>query len=87
MAVQLGRGARMIVGALAPQAVIFIGEFTAALSRVHHEIEAAVQAQSIASKPPLLLAAKEGATARVRGTIALVFQKHFETPVLIAKQG
>jgi len=87
MAVELGRGTRMIVAALAPEAITFIGEFTAAWGRFHHVIEAAVQAQSIASKPALLLPAQDGATARVRGTIALVFQKHFGAPALIAKRG
>ncbi|HEY3939655.1 MAG TPA: ROK family protein [Bryobacteraceae bacterium] len=77
MAVQIGRGTRMIVAGLAPEAITFIGEFTAAWSRFRPVIEAEVQAQSISATPTVLLAGQDGATARLRGTIALVFQKHF----------
>ncbi len=80
MALQIGRGTRMIVAGLAPEAITFIGEFTAAWNRFRPVIEAEVQAQSIAPEPTTLLAAKDGATARVRGTIALVLQKHFGAP-------
>lgn len=80
MALQIGRGTRMIVAGLAPEAITFIGEFTAAWSRFRPVIEAEVQAQSIAPEPTTLLAAKDGATARVKGTIALVLQKHFGAP-------
>jgi len=77
MAVQIGRGTRMIVAGLAPEAIAFIGEFTAAWSRFRPVIEAEVQAQSISAEPTILLAGENGATARLRGTIALVFIKHF----------
>jgi predicted NBD/HSP70 family sugar kinase len=80
MAVQIGRGTRMVVAGLAPEAITFIGEFTSAWSRFRPVIEAEVQAQSISSEPTILLAGQNGATARLRGTIALVFQKHFGSP-------
>lgn len=80
MATQLGRGTRVIVAALAPEAIVFIGEFTAAWSRFHPVIQAEVQAQSISIEPTVLLAGQDGASARLRGTIALVFQKHFGAP-------
>ncbi|MBV9302989.1 MAG: ROK family transcriptional regulator [Acidobacteriaceae bacterium] len=80
MAVQIGRGTRMVVAGLAPETILFIGEFTALWDRFRPVIEAEVQAQSISPEPTILLAAKDGATARVRGTIALVLQKHFAAP-------
>ena len=80
MAVQIGRGTRMIVAGLAPEAITFIGEFTSAWNRFRPVIEAEVQAQSISSEPTILLAGPNGATARLRGTIALVFLKHFGPP-------
>jgi predicted NBD/HSP70 family sugar kinase len=86
MAVQLGRGTRMIVAALAPEAITFIGEFTAAWDRYRAVIEAEIQAQSISAQPTRLLAAQDGATARVRGTIALVFQKHFGFAASVPQQ-
>ncbi|MFZ0593848.1 MAG: ROK family protein [Bryobacteraceae bacterium] len=86
MAVQLGRGTRMIVAGLAPEAITFIGEFTAAWNRFRPVIEAEIQAQSISAQPTRLLAAQDGATARVRGTIALVFQKHFGMAASVPQQ-
>ncbi len=86
MAVQIGRGTRMIVAGLAPEAITFIGEFTAAWNRFRPVIEAEVQAQSIAAQPTVLMAAKDGATARVRGTTALVLQKHFGAPPSAVRQ-
>jgi predicted NBD/HSP70 family sugar kinase len=80
MAFQLGRGTRMIVAALAPEAIMFIGEFTAAWNKVRPVIESEVKAQSISGEAPKLFAGQDGATARVRGTIALVFHKHFGAP-------
>jgi predicted NBD/HSP70 family sugar kinase len=81
MAAQLGRGARMIVGGLAPEAIIFIGELTAAWERFRPIIDAEIQAQTLSAAPTLLLTGRDGATARVRGTMVLVLQKHFGAPL------
>ena len=80
MAAQLGRGARMIVGGLAPEAIVFIGEFTSAWDRFHPILDAEIQAQTLSTAPTLVLAGRDGATARVRGTMVLVLQKHFGAP-------
>lgn len=80
MAGNLAWGTRFIVAALAPQAIIFIGEFTAAWSKFLPALQAAVDEQSVAIVPPKLQAGESGATARIRGAIALVFQKHFSAP-------
>ena len=81
MAVQLGRGARMVVAGLAPQAIAFIGEFTAAWNRFCPIIQTEVEAQNISGKPIKFIAAQDGAAARLRGTVALVLQKHFGVPL------
>jgi predicted NBD/HSP70 family sugar kinase len=86
MAAQLGRGARMIVGGLAPEAIIFIGELTAAWERFRPIIDAEIQAQTLSSAPTLLLTGRDGATARVRGTMVLVLQKHFGAPLSAVQQ-
>ncbi|MGH9583638.1 MAG: ROK family protein, partial [Bryobacteraceae bacterium] len=83
MAVQLGRGVRVVVAALAPEAIVFVGEFTAAWSRFYPAIEAEVQAQNVSGKSIAFIAAQDGATARLRGTVALVLQKHFGAPVSV----
>lgn len=80
MAVELGRGTRTIIAGLAPETIIFIGEFTAAWERFRPVIEAEVQAQSISLRPTIIRPAQDGSTARLRGTIALVLQKHFGVP-------
>ncbi len=77
MAAQLGRGVRMIVAGLAPEAIVFIGEFTAAWDRFKPQLEKAVEEQSISTAPVAILPGQDGAMARLRGTVALVLNKHF----------
>lgn len=77
MALHLAHGLRMIVAGLAPEAILFIGEFTAAWNRFEPVIKEHVQRQSISRDPILLIPARDGETARLRGTVALVLQKHF----------
>jgi predicted NBD/HSP70 family sugar kinase len=80
MASMLARGTRMIVAGLAPEAIAFIGEFTAAWDRFRPAIQKEVEAQNISGRPIAFLAGQDGAAARLRGTAALVLQKHFGTP-------
>ena len=77
MATQLGRGARMIVAGLAPETIVFIGEFTAAWDRFLPRIRKEVEAQTISGPPVSIVAGQDGAMARLRGTVALVLEKHF----------
>lgn len=77
MALQLARGARVIVAGLAPEAIVFIGEFTAAWDRFQPVIEQQVKEQTISTAPVLLIPGLDGAMARLRGTVALVLDKHF----------
>lgn len=78
MAHHLGRGMRMIVAGLAPERIIVIGELTRSWHRFGPVIEAEVQAQVLPGcSPPQLIPAHEDGMARLRGTVALVLQKHF----------
>jgi len=77
MARQLGRGVRMIVGGLAPEAIVFIGEFTSAWDRFRPILEKEVGEQTIFGPRPALMPGRDGAMARLRGTVALVLNKHF----------
>ncbi len=77
MAVQLARGVRMIVAGLDPEAILFVGEFTAAWGRFEPRIKAEVQAQKIAALPIALIPARDGELTRLRGSVALVLYKHF----------
>jgi predicted NBD/HSP70 family sugar kinase len=76
MAKALGRGMRMLVAGLAPTEIVVVGECTSQWNRFGPVIEAEVAAGVRFGKPPRIRAA-EGNTARLRGTIALVLQKHF----------
>jgi predicted NBD/HSP70 family sugar kinase len=78
MAHALGRGMRMIVAGVAPEEIVVVGEFTRLWERFGPVIEAEVAAAVLVGKPPRVRpAAAEPSMARLRGTVALVLQKHF----------
>ncbi len=78
MAHYLGRGMRMVVAGLAPERIIVVGDLTRSWHRFGPVIETEVQRQVLPGGcPPRLVPAHEDGRARLRGTIALVLQKHF----------
>jgi predicted NBD/HSP70 family sugar kinase len=78
MAHYLGRGMRMIVAGLAPERIIVIGELTRSWQRFGPIIEADVAAQVLpGGLAPQVMPAHEDGSARLRGTVALILQKHF----------
>lgn len=78
MAHYLGRGMRMIVAGLAPERIILIGDLTRSWHRFGPVIEQEVQAQVLpGGVAPRLVPVHEEGMARLRGTVALVLQKHF----------
>ncbi len=77
MATQLARGVRMIIAALDPEAIMFVGEFTAAWGRFEPRIKAEALQQKISTFPVSLIPARDGELARLRGSVALVLYKHF----------
>lgn len=76
MAHQVGRGMHMIVAGLAPEEIVVVGEFTRLWRRFGPVIEAEVAAGVLVGKPPRVRPA-EGKMARLRGSVALVLQRHF----------
>jgi predicted NBD/HSP70 family sugar kinase len=81
MAHYLGRGMRLVVAGLAPERIVFVGDLTRAWHRFGPVIENDVQAQMLPGGcVPQLIAAHEDGMARLRGTVALVLQKHFGAP-------
>jgi predicted NBD/HSP70 family sugar kinase len=80
MAHYLGRGMRMIVAGLAPEQIMVIGDLTRSWQRFGPVIEAEVKAQALTggAAPPVVPVHEYG-MARLRGTFALVLQKHFST--------
>jgi predicted NBD/HSP70 family sugar kinase len=81
MARYLGRGMRLIVAGLAPERIIVVGELTAAWNRLGPLIESEMRSQTLGgTKPPELVPASEAGQGRMRGTVALVLQRHFGEP-------
>jgi predicted NBD/HSP70 family sugar kinase len=78
MAHHLGRGMRMIVAGVSPQRIVVIGDLTRSWQRFGPVIEAEVQAQVLPGGcVPAVVPTHEDGMARLRGTVALVLQKHF----------
>jgi len=77
MALAVGRGMRLIVAGLAPEEIVVVGEFASQWARFGPVIEAEVAAAVLVGNPPRIRPAAEPGLARLRGTVALVLQKHF----------
>jgi predicted NBD/HSP70 family sugar kinase len=78
MAQAIGRGTRTIIAGLAPEEIVFAGEFTRMWKRLGPVIETEVAAAMLVGAPPKVRpAAAEPSNARLRGAVALVLQKHF----------
>jgi len=81
MAHYLGRGMRLIVAGLAPERIVVVGDLTRSWSLFGPILQAEVQSQALpGGAAPRLEPAHEDGMARLRGTVALVLQKHFSAP-------
>jgi predicted NBD/HSP70 family sugar kinase len=74
MAVQLGRGIRMISSALAPNEIVVVGDVTAAWHTLGPIVEAEMKKNSL-SKLPHLRPTYDGSAARLRSSVALVLSE------------
>ena len=76
MALNLGRGMRMVAAALSPAEIVVVGEITAAWHDIGHVVETEMRkhplAQGVRLRP-----AYDGASARLRSAVALVFSETF----------
>ena len=78
MAQSLGRGMRMVVAGLDPEQILVVGDLTQSWQRFGPVIEREVQSQGLpGGETPRVIPVHEGGMARLRGTVALVLQKHF----------
>ena len=73
----LGRGLRMLAVGFAPATIVIVGEITRAWTRFGPVIKKEVGEYPLPGKVPRIQPAHDGETARLRGTVALVLQKHF----------
>ena len=72
----VGRGIRMLMAGLAPEEIVVIGDITRLWSRFGPVIDEEMASGLIVGSPPRIRPG-EGSMARLRGTVALVLQKHF----------
>jgi predicted NBD/HSP70 family sugar kinase len=76
MAENLGRGMRMVAAALSPTEIVVVGEITEAWHEIGTIVEAEMKYHSLA-RAVRLRPAYDGASARLRSAVALVFAKAF----------
>jgi predicted NBD/HSP70 family sugar kinase len=80
MAFHLGTGIAMLVTGLAPDVLVVVGEVTRAWNRVGPIVDQAIKSHSFTRAATRILPTDPEAQPRLRGTIALVLQKHFDAP-------
>jgi predicted NBD/HSP70 family sugar kinase len=76
----LGMGVALLVTGLAPDVIVVVGEITRAWNQVGPVINAVVKSRSFTHAPTRVVPTDPAGDPRLRGTIALVLQKHFGAP-------
>jgi len=80
MARYLGVGIALLVTGLAPDLIVVVGEVTRAWNRVGPVIDEVIKSRSFTHAPTRVIPTDPAGDPRLRGTIALVLQKHFGAP-------
>jgi predicted NBD/HSP70 family sugar kinase len=78
----LGMGIALLVTGLAPDIIVVVGEITRAWNRVGPIINEVVKSRSFTHAPTRVVPTDPAGDPRLRGTIALVLQKHFGAPLV-----
>ncbi len=78
----LGAGLATLITGLSPDVVVLIGEVTRAWDRVGRIINDVVKARLPVNNPTRIVPTDPDTRPRLRGTIALVLQKHFGAPTV-----
>jgi predicted NBD/HSP70 family sugar kinase len=80
MAHYMGVGIALLVTGLAPDIIVVVGEITGSWNRVGPIINELVKKRSFTHAPTRIVPTDPAGDPRLRGTIALVLQKHFGAP-------
>jgi predicted NBD/HSP70 family sugar kinase len=83
MAHYLGSGIALLVTGLAPDAIVLIGEVTRIWDRIEPTITRIVNSRTFTRAPTRIIPTDPSAQPRLRGTIAMVLQKHFGAPAMM----
>ncbi len=78
----LGLGLAMLVNGLAPSVVSIVGEVTRAWNRIGPIVETVVRERARTHAVTRIVATDDTRQPRLRGTVALVLQKHFQPSML-----
>jgi predicted NBD/HSP70 family sugar kinase len=82
MARYLGMGLAMLITGLAPEVIVLVGEVTRAWDRVGPIVTAELKKRSPVLANTRLVPTDPDTEPRLRGTIALVLEKHFGAPIV-----
>ena len=82
MAHFLGVGIASLVNGFTPSLVVIVGEVTRAWERVGPIIERVVSERAREAPRTRIIPRDDTAQPRLRGTVALVLQKHFGAPAI-----
>ncbi len=82
MAYYLGAGIALLITGLAPDVIIIVGELTRAWNQIGPVIERASKAVASPTPGRAVIPTDPATQPRLRGTIALVLQKHFGAPLV-----
>jgi predicted NBD/HSP70 family sugar kinase len=80
MAHYIGVGTAMLVTGMAPDVIVLVGEVTRLWGRIGPLIEKIVASRTFVHAKTRIVPADPATQPRLRGTIALVLQKHFGAP-------
>jgi predicted NBD/HSP70 family sugar kinase len=80
MADYLGQGIALLVNGLAPDVIVIVGEVTRAWRQVGQLITDSIKQHSFTRAETRIVPSDPISQPRLRGTIALVLQKHFGAP-------
>ena len=78
MANYLGIGIAMLINALAPSIIIIVGEVTRVWGRINPIVQRVVQERARTHASTRIVPLDNSTRPRLRGTVALVLQKHFQ---------
>jgi len=76
----MGMGIALLVTGLAPDIIVVVGEITRAWNRIGPIINDVIKSRSFTHAPARVVPTDPAGDPRLRGTIALVLQKHFGAP-------
>lgn len=82
MAHYLGVGIALLVTGLAPDVIVIVGEVTRAWDSIGPIITEIIHRRSFTQAPTRIIPTDPDSNPRLRGTIALVLQKHFGAPLV-----